>query len=186
MMTREAPSLSNLTRHLADGRVAPPASWNPPFCGDIDMRIAVDGTWYYQGSPIGRAALVRLFASVLRREADGRYVLVTPVEKLGIRVDDAPFVAVAVLCEGQGEARRMAFRLNTEAFVWVDQEHPLWIKSNPLTREPRPYVMVREGLHALLTRSVFYELVALAEQDYTPPQPLGLWSCGHFFPLDDA
>lgn len=173
-------SLSEIAALGAENRLPPVERWNPDHCGDSGMRIASDGTWFHDGSPIGRAAMVRLFSTILRREPDGSYVLVTPVEKLSIAVDDAPFVAVEVKCEGEGPARRMAFRLNTGDLVIADADHPLRV----IEREdgPHPYVTVRRGLDALIARPVYYELVdvALAE-DNDPP---GLWSEGEFFSLE--
>ena len=135
-----------------------PDTWNPPFCGDIDMRIGVDGTWYYLGSPIGRKPLVTLFSSVLRREARG-YVLVTPVEKVGIRVDDAPFVAVEMAVGPEGA---LSFRTNVDEWVTAGVAHPLRFERRP-DGSRRPYVLVRPGLEALIARPVFYELVERGE-----------------------
>ncbi len=144
------------------------------------MRIASDGTWYHQGSPIGRQAMVRLFSTILRREPDGSYVLVTPVEKLTIAVDDAPFVAVELKSEGEGPKRRLAFRLNTGDLVMADAEHPLRIVER--ADGPHPYVNVRKGLDALIARPVYYELANLAlDEGHEPP---GLWSEGQFFALE--
>jgi hypothetical protein len=142
------------------------------------MRIARDGTWYHEGMPIRRPAMVRLFASLLRRESDGRHVLVTPVEKLDIAVEDAPFVAVEARSEGARRDRRIAFRLNTDEPIVAGREHPLRLIDG------RPYVMVRAGLEAAVARPVYYELAELAlEEGANPP---GLWSDGIFFPLGDA
>lgn len=150
----------------AHTRKLPPVDkWNPPDCGDIDMHIAVDGTWFYLGTPIGRPALVRLFSTILRREADGRYVLVTPVEKVGLKVEDAPFVAVRVDAEGEGQARRLRFLTNVGDEVVAGPEHPLRVAFRGA--EPRPYVHVRGGLEARVSRAVFYELVAMAEERTT-------------------
>lgn len=159
-------------------KLPPVHLWNPARCGDSDMRIAVDGTWFHEGTPIGRKELVQLFSTILRREADGGYVLVTPHEKLDIAVDDAPFVAVEVLSEGEGAERRLVFRLNTEELVEAGAGNPLRVEQAD-DGTPRPYVMVRDGLEALVARSVFYELAewALAE-GATPP---GVWSGGVFF-----
>ncbi len=178
-------SLAELARMLGDRKLPPVETWNPPFCGMIDMRIARDGTWYYLGTPIGRPAMVKLFASVLRREPDGSFVLVTPVERVGLTVEDAPFLAVELFSEGVGRARQMGFRLNTEDAVIVDAAHPLTVRIDPATEEPRPYVHVRGGLEARIVRSVFYELVelGLAEQQ---GGTLGLWSHDRFFPLDGS
>ncbi len=173
-------SLAEIARLAEEHRLPPVESWNPAHCGDSEMRIARDGTWYHQGSPIGRLAMVRLFSTILRREPDGGFVLVTPVEKLDIVVEDAPFVAVELKVEGAGEAMRLAFRLNTGDVVVAGPEHPLRIEA----REdgPHPYLAVRGGLDALVARSVYYELAQLAlTQDGTPP---GVWSQGVFFPLE--
>mgnify|MGYP001319021549 CR=1 FL=1 len=169
-------------------RKKPPVdSWNPPFCGEIDMRIARDGSWHYMGSPIARPAMVKLFASTLRREPDGSYVLVTPVEKCGIRVDDAPFVAVEMTETGEGDARMIAFRTNVDDVVPLDAEHPLRVEVDPETGEPSPYIRVRGGLEALLARSVFYQLVEMAqEREHAGRRVLGVQSAGQFFPLGDA
>ena len=166
---------------LAEAKKLPPVErWNPSHCGDSGMRIARDGTWYHEGSPIGRPAMVRLFSTILRREPDGSFVLVTPVEKLAIEVEDAPFVAVEVRTEGEGEARSLAFRLNTGDVVMAGADHPIRLKHGE--DGPHPSVGVRGGLEALVARPVYYELaeIALAEG----AQPPGLWSGGAFFPLE--
>ncbi|MEX6724479.1 DUF1285 domain-containing protein [Parapedomonas caeni] len=176
-------SLADIARLLADRRLPPVERWNPPFCGDIDMRIARDGSWWYMGTPIGRPAMVKLFSSVLRRDGDD-FFLVTPVEKVGIRVDDAPFVAVEVVSDGAGRDRRLAFRLNTDEHVIAGPDNRLRVVVDPVTGEPRPYLHVRRGLEALVNRPVFYELaaLALAETDDVGT-PLGLWSEGVFMTL---
>jgi uncharacterized protein len=179
-------SLANLARLLADRKLPPVEQWNPAFCGDIDMRIARDGTWFYLGTPIVRPPMVKLFASVLRKEADGSYVLVTPAEKVGITVEDAPFIAVEAFSEGDGKARRFGFRLNTDDAVMVDADHRLRVKFDPVSQEPRPYVHVRRGMEALINRSVFYEIVAWAMADQKDNQTLGLWSNGVWFPIDGS
>lgn len=147
------------------------------------MRIARDGTWFYQGSPIGRAAMVRLFSTVLRREGDGGYVLVTPVEKLDITVEDAPFVAVELKSEGEGSARHLAFRLNTGDVVVAGPDHPL--RFAECADSPRPYLHVRgaigNGLEALIARPLYYELAEMALAD--GGEPLSVWSDGARFPL---
>lgn len=173
-------SLSDIAALGAENRLPPVEKWDPEHCGDSRMRIANDGTWYHEGSPIGRPAMVRLFSTILRRESDGSYVLVTPVEKLSIAVDDAPFVAVEMKSEGEGQARRLAFRLNTGDLVLADADHPLRIVAR--TDGPHPYLTVRKGLDALIARPVYYELVDLAlEEESDPP---GIWSEGRFFALD--
>lgn len=157
-----APSADGLARaaaQAAPGRGLPPVHlWNPPHCGEIDMRIARDGTWFYLGTPIGRPAMVRLFSTILRRDPEG-YVLVTPVEKVGIRVDDAPFVAVD-LEAGEG---RLTFRTNVGDEVTAGPGHPIRVERDPETGEPAPYVHVRAGLEALIDRKTFYRLVELGE-----------------------
>ncbi len=164
---------------------APVHLWNPPYCGEIDMRIAADGTWFYCGSPIGRLPLVQLFASILRRDGDA-YVLVTPVERVGIRVDDAPFLAVEMLTEEGAEGRRLTFRTNVEDFVIVDRDHPLRFERGA-SEGLKPYLRVRDDLWALVKRALFYDLVALGE---TRPQNgenwFGVASSGIFFPMVPA
>ncbi|MHC2016431.1 DUF1285 domain-containing protein [Methylobacterium sp. CM6247] len=145
-------------------RGLPPVErWNPPYCGEIDMRIAADGTWFHNGSPIRRPALVKLFSSILRREPDGRIVLVTPVESVGIVVDDAPFAAVEMAVEGEGETRRIAFRTNVDDLVTVDADHALRFEEGG-DGGLRPYIHIRRGLWALLTRATTYDLLALGEE----------------------
>ncbi|HEY8330508.1 MAG TPA: DUF1285 domain-containing protein [Pseudomonas sp.] len=169
---------------VTPGKGLPPVHlWNPPFCGDIDMRIARDGSWFYMGTPIGRKPMVRLFSTILRRDGDD-YFLVTPVEKVGIRVDDAPFVAVEVEVEGAGEAQRLRFRTNVEDEVVAGGEHPLRVVLDAQTGEPSPYVHVRANLEALIHRNVFYRLVELLVPRQLDGQLwLGLWSGGEFFPV---
>lgn len=178
-------SLEQIARLVEERRLPPVEKWNPDHCGDSEMRIAADGTWFHQGSPIGRKEMVRLFSTILRREPDGGFVLVTPVEKLSIEVEDAPFVAVEVTSEGEGRERRLAFRLNTGDPVVADDTHQLELRGS--REEPRPYLRVRGGLEALVARPVFYELagIAIAEQP-DEKSPLGIWSCGTFFPMDHA
>lgn len=178
-------SLAEVARMVAERKLPPVERWNPEHCGDSEMRIASDGTWFHQGSPIGRKEMVRLFSTILRREADGGYVLVTPVEKLSIEVEDAPFIAVELSTEGAGESRTLAFRLNTGDLVMADGEHRLSIRGT--AEEPRPYLHVRNGLEALVARTVFYELAAIAlEEQESADAPIGLWSNGTFFALEPA
>jgi hypothetical protein len=161
----------------------PVERWDPPYCGEIGMRITADGTWLYRGSPIGREALVRLFASILRREPDGRHMLVTPVEKVGVEIDDAPFLAVEVASEGSGEARVLTFRTNVGDIVAAGPDHPLKFVTEPHTDGLKPYVRVRGGLDALASRAVALELIAAAdEQDGAS----GLWSGGTFFAFPES
>ena len=167
-----------------EGKGLPPVHlWNPPFCGDIDMRIARDGTWYYLGTPIGRKPMVKLFSSVLRKDGDD-YFLVTPVEKCGITVDDAPFVAISLVVEGEGEQQVLRFSTNVEDEVVADAEHPIRVELDPQTREPSPYVLVRVNLEALIHRNVIYQLVELAvSREIDGREWLGVWSSGEFFPI---
>ena len=181
------PDLANLSladiAHLAQEKRLPPVDkWNPDHCGDSEMRIARDGTWFHQGSPIGREAMVRLFSTILRRESDGSYVLVTPVEKLWIEVEDAPFLAVELKSEGEGRSRALAFRLNTGDLIAAGPGNPLVIRETP--DGPHPYLHVRGGLEALVNRSVYYELMNLALDEAS--DPVGLWSNGAFYPLDGS
>jgi len=172
---------ASLTREKNRG-LPPIEQWNPPFCGDIDMVIAADGTWFYQKSPIGRPALVRLFASVLRREGD-RYVLVTPVEKVGVTVVDAPFLAVELVV-GTGTERSLRFRTNVDDWVEAGPEHPLRFDPVGETGSLKPYLYVRRGLWAKVTRALYYDLVALGEEREIDGQRMfGVASRGAFFPM---
>ena len=156
------------------------------FCGDIDMRIARDGTWYYLGTPIGRKPMVKLFSSVLRKDGDD-YFLVTPVEKVGIRVDDAPFVAVTLALEGDGEQQRLRFTTQVDDEVVAGAAHPLRVELDCDSGEPSPYLRVRANLDALIHRNVFYQLVELAvEREIDGQLWLGVWSDGEFFPIGQA
>jgi hypothetical protein len=180
---RETPAAQGRTTD--DGAETPEgAPW--PACGDFDMKIGRDGTWYYKGGPIGRKRLVKLFASVLRREADGTYWLVTPVERGRIEVEDAPFVAEEVAESGEGESQVLAFRTNLDEWVEAGPDRPLRLAHDPDTGEPNPYILVRPGLEARLSRSAFYHLVDLAvdHRDAQGRNRTGVWSKGSFFPLD--
>jgi uncharacterized protein len=179
-------ALASAARAAARKGPPPVHLWNPPFCGDLDMRIARDGTWFYLGTPIGRAPLVRLFSSILKREG-GRYFLVTPVEKVGITVDDAPFVAVDFTAEGEGPAQSLTFTTHVGDTVTAGPEHPIRVTRDPATGEPSPYVMVRSGLEALIDRKSFYRLAELGSEHEVAGVPqFGLWSGGAFFPLIPA
>ena len=172
----------------SEGRKGPPPVhlWNPPYCGDLDIRIAADGTWYYLKTPIGRPALVRLFASVLKREGD-KYFLVTPVEKIGITVDDAPFLAVEMAVEAQAEGRVLNFRTNVDEWVACGPEHALRFEPEPGTGGLKPYLHVRRDLWALVTRALFYDLVELGEERVVEGQRmLGVASGGAFFAMAPA
>ncbi len=179
--------LSAIIKQIQGQKHPPVHLWNPEFCGDLDMRIARDGTWFYLGSPIGRKPLVKLFSGVIRLDPDDKYYLVTPVEKIGITVDDAPFVAVEMFREGEGEDQVLSFRTNVDDFVILDSEHPFRITFDPDTLEPSPYVRVRVNLDALIARPVFYDLVNLAEEKIVDGiKKLGFWSSGQFFELGKA
>ena len=172
-------SLAELEKLVAERRLPPVDSWDPPYCGHSGMRIAGDGTWYHDGRVIARPAMVRLFSTVLRREEDGSHVLVTPVEKLGIDVERTAFRAVAMQTEGSGRDRKVGLALDIGDAVVVGPEHPLRLVADD--RGPSPRVTVRHGLEAELSRPVYYELaeIALAEGG----EPSGVWSGGNFFSL---
>ena len=171
----------------AGERGPPPVHlWNPPFCGDLDLRIAADGTWFYLKTPIGRPALVKLFSSVLWREGD-KYFLVTPVEKIGITVDDAPFTAVEMRQEGEGAARVLTFRTNVDEWVACGPQHALRFAPEPDTGGLKPYLHVRRDLWALVTRALFYDLVELGEErDVDGRRMFGVASGGEFFAMVPA
>ena len=166
---------------------APVHLWNPPLSGEMDMRIARDGTWYHEGDPIRRLALAQLFSTILRLDEDARYYLVTPVERWAIQVDDAPFVAVRLSVSGEGEQQQLLFHTSLEDEVPLDGEHPLRVELDPQSGEPSPYIRVRANLDALISRTVFYELADLAvEAEVAGVQRIGVWSGGRFFPIDGA
>jgi hypothetical protein len=180
-------ALETVMAAAREGRGKPPVHlWNPAFCGHINMRIAADGTWFYQGTPIGRPALVKLFASVLKYEPEEkRHVLVTPVEKLALDVEDAPFLAVEMRRDG-GDAPRIAFRTNVEDWIMADAEHPLTFERD-IDGGIKPYLLVRHGLRALVSRALMYDLVELGElQDVGGVESLVLTSCGASFVIAKA
>jgi hypothetical protein len=181
-----AGALDSLTSNArqAAGKGPPPVHlWNPPFCGDLDMRIATDGTWFYLKTPIGRPALVKLFASVLKRE-DDKYFLVTPVEKCGIQVDDAPFLAVEMKIEDGPKGHILNFRTNVDDWVRCGPEHTLRFEPEPDTGGLKPYLHVRRDLWAKVSRSLFYDLVELGkEQDVKGERMFGVMSDGEFFAM---
>ena len=183
-VTPSADALAQAASAAAKGKGLPPVHlWDPPFCGDLDMRIARDGTWFYEGTPIGRPALVRLFSTILKLEG-GKYYLVTPVEKVGITVEDAPFVAVDFTVHGAGAEQRLTFETNVGDTVQAGAEHPIRVVRDPATGEPAPYVMIRAGLEALIDRKSFYRLVDIGTHaDHGGSRWFGLWSDGKFFPI---
>lgn len=162
---------------------APVHMWDPPYCGDLDIRIGRDGLWWYLGTPIGRTELVKLFASVLKLE-DGKYFLVTPVEKIGITVDDAPFVAVDFSVGDPGPAQTITFETNLDDRTVAGPDNPIRVERDPETGEPSPYVHVRSGLEALIDRKSYYRLVEIGEhEDISGTRWFGLRSGGQFFPV---
>lgn len=168
-----------------DGKLPPVHLWNPPFCGDLDMEIRRDGTWFYEGTPIGRKPLVRLFSTILKREGD-RFFLVTPVEKVGLRVEDAPFVAVDIEAEGSGRHQVIGFLTNVGDRVAAGPDHAIRV-TRDAEGEPSPYVHVRGGLDALIDRKSFYRMVELGEtHSLDGTDWFGVWSQGAFFPIIPA
>jgi uncharacterized protein len=182
------PGLEAITGALGRaGKGPPPVElWNPPFCGDLDMRIAADGTWFYLKTPIGRPALVKLFASVLKREGD-KYFLVTPVEKCGIRVDDAPFLAVELKIEGNAAGPVLSFRTNVDDWIACGPQHELRFESETGTGGLKPYLHVRRDLWAKVTRTLYFDLVERGEErEIAGVAMFGVSSMGMFFPMAPA
>ena len=182
-------SLAELMTALEDteGGQRPVETWNPSYCGEMDMVIKADGSWWHEGSPITRRALVDLFASILRKDEDGETYLVTPVEKIKIDVERGHFVAVRVDVEGEGSAQRIFFTTNLDEVIEAGEAHPIRVETDTDTMEPAPYVTVRGRLEASLNRPVFYELVENAVERDTPEgKQLGIWADGQFFPLGPA
>lgn len=163
--------------------LAPVESWDPPYRGDIGLAIKADGTWLYQGSPITRMAMVRLFARVLRRDGDGRHYLVTPAERVDINVDDAPFLAVEMQVDGAGADQQLIFRTNVDDIVRCGPANPLFFKEEPGTGGLKPYVLVRNRLLALVTRAICYDLAELAVPNAGNGDTLWVWSGGGKFAL---
>ncbi|WP_068109444.1 DUF1285 domain-containing protein [Tropicimonas marinistellae] len=185
--TATSPSPESLAAAAAkagnSGALPPVHLWNPPFCGDLDMEIRRDGTWFYNGTPIGRAPLVRLFSTILRRDGED-YFLVTPVEKVGIRVEDVPFVAVDSDATGTGQAQAITFTTNVGDTVAAGPQHPIRVERDAVTGEPSPYVLVRAALEARIDRKTFYRLVEMgAHHAHGGRDWFGLWSRGEFFPF---
>lgn len=179
-----AEGLASSLSALGKQKGSPPVHlWNPPYCGEIDIRIARDGTWFHDGTPIGRAGLVKLFSSILKKEGD-RFFLVTPVEKVGIKVDDAPMVAIDFDVLGEGADQVLTFHTKTEDQAIAGPEHPIRVTRDTATGEPSPYVMIRAGLEALIDRKSFYRLIELGCHEISGGQSwFGVRSSGRFFPI---
>ncbi len=184
------PRLEALARLIAaDGEAKrPPVEhWHPAKTADIGLKITADGVWHYQGSPFERMSLVRLFASILRREADGVHYLVTPVEKVVVEVEDAPLLAVEMWAQGEGQAQALSFRSNLDDVILCGPGQPIRFAPDPATAAPKPYVAVRHGLEALATRAVYLEMVEHGVIENAPEgRSFGLWSRGAFFPMAPA
>lgn len=180
----DAEGIAASAKAAAKGRGLPPVhKWNPPDMGDLDMRIARDGTWFHEGTPINRPELVRLFSTILRRD-DDRYVLVTPVEKVGIQVEDVPFIAVDFNAQGSGEDQVLTFETNVGDSAEAGADNPIRVERDAETGEPSPYVLVRDRLEARIDRKSFYRLIDLgAHADHDGVSWFGLWSGGVFFPV---
>lgn len=184
--TKSSEFISNIEKSLKKIKVqteAPVDSWNPKFCGNLDIEIKKDGSWFYEGSKITRTNLVKLFSRILKKEGE-KYFLVTPVEKIGIKVAFAPFVATAIDVFGNGKTQKVSFTTNVGDTFELDYQHPLRINFNPETDEPHPYVSVRRNLEALIDRRNFYRLIdlGLAEM-YCGRRWFGVWSNNCFFPI---
>ena len=190
-MSDDAPTQNALQNVIAQAEKAdgdnnglPPVHlWEPDYCGDIGLHIARDGQWYYAGSPIGRKRLVRLFSTILRHDDDGEHYLVTPVEKIRVEVEDAPFVATLMQVTGSGRDQVLRFETNVHDFATAGAEHALRIELDPKDKTPAPYIHIRARLEALISRAVFYDLVALGE---TVDDQFGVWSENVFFPIAPA
>ncbi len=177
-----------IAQAVSPERGLPPVErWNPPFCGDIDMEVRSDGTWFYMGTPIGRAPLVRLFSTVLRKDEDGKTYLVTPVEKVGIRIQDAPFVAVEMAVTEEVGKQVLTLRTNVGDMVRIDGTHPLRFEIEKDTGGLKPYVLARGRLEALFSRALMYDLVALCEDvEMNGIQWFAVRSCGEVFPVIES
>ena len=184
-MPHSASDPAALAAQLSSSRPLPPVDrWNPPLLGDMDLRIARNGVWYHEGAPIQRESLIRLFASILRRDDDGCYYLVTPVEKWRIQVDDAPFLAIRLDATGTGADQLLAFTTGVGDIVTAGADHPLAVEYRVPGGEPSPYIHVRGRLRALLSRAVFMELVEWGEERQVANECIyGVWSQGQFFSL---
>ena len=174
---------TSLVEQISQKGLPPVHEWNPELCGDIDIRIAKDGTWFYMGSPIGRQRLVKLFSTVLRKDEDDEYYLVTPVEKLRIQVEIAPFIAVQLENSGEGKNQELHFRTKTDDIVLASSKNRIWVENSD-TGEPVPFIEIRNGLNALIARNVYYQLIEIGvERKMNGHTDLGVWSAGEFFVL---
>ena len=183
IVTPSAQGIAAAARAVAKRGPAPVHKWNPPFCGDLDMRIARDGTWFYMGTPIGRKELARLFSTIIRRDGDD-YFLVTPVEKVGITVDDAPFVAVDFEVSGAARAQTLTFTTNVGDTATAGPNNPIRVARDPASGEPAPYVLIRANLEALIDRKSFYRLVDIGTHETRNGERwFGVWSGGAFFAI---
>lgn len=183
IVTPSAEGIAAAARTASKRGLPPVHMWDPPFCGDLDMRIARDGTWFYLGTPIGRKELVRLFSTIIRRDADA-YFLVTPVEKVGITVDDAPFVAVDFEVSGAGRDQILTFTTNVDDTAAAGADHPIRVERDGQSGEPAPYVLIRANLEALIDRKSFYRLVDIGTHEVRDgEQWFGVWSAGEFFAI---
>jgi hypothetical protein len=178
--TNRIAGLEALLRERQGKGPAPVEKWNPPYCGDIGMKIRADGVWIYGGTPIGRMPLVKLFAGVLRKDADGKHYLVTPAEKVDVEVADAPFLAVEMEVRGSGREQTLVFRTNVDDIVEAGPQHPIRFAIEPGSEGLKPYLLVRGRLEALVTRALYYDLVELAVEE---DGRLGLWCGGEFFAM---
>lgn len=178
-----AETLANAARIAGKKGLPPVHLWHPEFCGDLDMRIARDGTWFYLGTPIGRKPLVKLFSSILRKDGDD-YFLVTPVEKVGITVDDAPFVAIDFEVSGTGKTQSITFTTQVDDVATAGPNNPIRVMRDPKTGEPSPYILIRANLQALIDRKSFYRLVDIGTHlDIGGTRWFGIWSGGEFFQI---
>ena len=181
--TPTAEGIASVARQLTKKGPPPVHLWDPPFCGDLDMRIARDGTWYYLGTPIGRFELVKLFSSIIRKDED-KYYLVTPAEKVGIKVDDAPFVAVDFVTIGKGSNQTLTFETQVGDKVQLNKENSLRVLIDKNSGEPKPYIHIRSGLEALIDRKSFYRLIEICSTNTNNKEEwFGLWSNKNFFPI---
>jgi hypothetical protein len=175
-------AIAAIAAQLPKGKAPPVELWDPDYSGELDMRIARDGSWHYLGSPIKRPAMVKMFASILRHDPDDRYYLVTPVEKYSIVVEDAPFQAVAMAVHGTGRDQVLTFRTNVDDEVMAGPEHAIRVEIDPETEEPSPYIHIRAGLEALISRAIFYDLIDLGVEETSNDEVrFGIWSAGVFF-----